>query len=190
MEVVVDVALAACFAGYLFLTTARQIQRILLGSFRTRALASRWALLLTAGRTLSLPSFTFFSHPPAFDLRVFGRIQQVDNAYSIWTPVSYRHPGWARALWNPDRKRQKVVLDAAAQLLRDVDIYLRSGSGHVQALPEYRLLADASAKACGAHAEVVQFLICEVSIAREQVSPRVIFISSLERLSASHCCTS
>ena len=178
----VNTTVQVALAGYLFLSFMRQLARIV-DLHGGRYSNNRVVNFLVGKRVWNrwpLPIFTFFSNPPLSDLRVCARGVDAFDHYTPWQCIKYRHPGFIRCLWNPDRRRQKVVMETAIQFLKKLTNDLEQGKDDFLSADEYCLLVMASMAHVTEDATAWQFLLCRVFVDEKPSAPEILFISRVE----------
>ena len=178
----VGAGFAVALAFYFLVILLRQTSRIMVFIGQGQA-KNRFARVICGKHIWNqwpLPVFTYFSHLPDFDLRVFSRQINAMGDYSSWQQAGYRHPGVLRWLFNPDRRRAKVLKDAAAVLLINIRADIQAGAERFLASAEYKLLINSAARRDLDPSSRCQFLICRVFIADLDREPEILFISRAE----------
>jgi hypothetical protein len=67
---------------------------------------------------LYVPSWTFFSWIPTFDIHVLIRDQLIGGEFTPWRRVTYARRAPLRWIWNPDRRRASALSTLAYQVVR------------------------------------------------------------------------
>src|SRR5207249_4775889 len=87
-----------------------------------------------------IPLWTFFApNPGVSDYYILFRDRLVNGSLTCWreVPLSLSR-GWSRAVWHPDRRRRKALMDLASAL---VQFAQKSELGVTLTIP-YLLLLD------------------------------------------------
>ncbi len=100
-----DVAVVSLLAGWLLASAAAQLP------WRVSRWIRRWDV---AGL---IPSFSFFApNPASSDCHLLYRHVLADGRVTCWTSAFVWKPVPWRAVWNPDRRAEKVISDATGSL--------------------------------------------------------------------------
>lgn len=130
-----------------------------------------------------LPSWAFFAPKPAYH-DVFLLVRELGADGSLGALRVVRGPAerrWLHALWNPDKRPQRVLEDAA-QAVRRLRRWAASEEVVSTSIPYLLLLHDATRGCTGNGARALQFIIVETS-GREEKRIWISFVSGFHRLS-------
>ncbi|HEY2390045.1 MAG TPA: hypothetical protein VGK22_02630 [Candidatus Angelobacter sp.] len=177
------IGFTAALAFYFLLIFLRQASRIT-GLLANPAQSKGRLVRAICGKRIwndwPLPVFTYFSHLPDVDLRVFSRQISALGNYSLWQSAGYRNPGVMRWLFNPDRRRAKIIKDTAAMLVYKISLDIAAGEEHFLVSPEYKLLVNSAARWDLDPSSLCQFLICHESVSDLDREPEILFVSRVE----------
>ena len=135
-----------------------------------------------------VPTWTFFAPlPVAVDYHVFYRDYARDGAISAWQELhlGQREPGALAAIWNPDRRIDKALIDLSQALITSSQHTKRHNEAlHflVLSLPYLIILSLVAQAPPGAEATARQFMIAETCGALADVPARVLFRSAVHAL--------
>jgi hypothetical protein len=110
--------IVGALAIFFFLSVLTQVSRI--GGIRSRALAASVLKRLPCRSWRAFPSWTFFSYVPDHDIRLLFRDELIDSQLTPWNLVYFDRNTAIKSLWNPDRRRQKAVIDLAGSLVSQI----------------------------------------------------------------------
>jgi hypothetical protein len=129
-------------------------------------------------RCLYLPMWTFFSWVPEANVTLLIRDRLVDGQLTPWRAVNYIYSPWARFLWNPDRRREKAVLQLSVYLVSILGRQTDPQAGHIFSLPSYcTLLHYCVGISPSALSVSRQFVIVKRYFANKLWSSEICFIS-------------
>ncbi len=144
-----------------------------------------------------IPNFSFFAPKPLEnDYHLVIRCKYRDGEISNWVELPYceKRRAWS-PLWNPDRRRQKALIDSCSMLMRYIGA-LREGLAKTKtknqrknpvlavqtSLPYLNLLNHVSLLQDHPEAVAVQFAVLSDPGPLLDQKSRVMFMSSLHRL--------
>jgi len=178
----IGIAFTAALGFYFLLIFLRQTSAIM--ALTSQGQEKSWLFGVIWGKRIwnkwPIPVFTYFSRLQDVDLRVFSRQISALGDYAPWQSSGYRNPGVMRWLFNPDRRRAKVLKKAAAVLLTKIRNDIEAGEEHFLASSEYKLLINSAARGDLGPSCRCQFLICRVFVVELDREPEILFISRAE----------
>ncbi|MFD5817747.1 hypothetical protein [Streptomyces sp. NPDC127038] len=147
---------------------------------------SRWATRIRKYDVFALiPRWTFFAPTPGMqDFVLLHRDRTPDGRLTQWRELTGAAAGARplRAVWNPDRRHSKALLDASQNLLQLASQGRRPEEIELSA-PYLALLAHVSAQPRPEEPDATQFaLVVQKSSALEEAVPAVAFVSSLHAI--------
>jgi hypothetical protein len=106
---------------YFVFSALRQLAIIIQLSLSPDQTVPRWKRVLLKGwfwnKSRLFPVFTFFGHLPEIEVHLLFRDKLANQQMTPWKQVDYEFNPVIRWLWNPDRRRQKALVDLTGTLL-------------------------------------------------------------------------
>lgn len=133
-----------------------------------------------------IPTWTLFSHPPEFDLRLFIRDRGIGGESSPWRLIHGVQPSPLRFIWNPVRRRHKAEFEMLLSLIKLIIKAIGNGDEDLRGVfesPLYKMIASyTSSIAAGPFASERQFLLLQEFPPHKGGRTEVLFISPLSPL--------
>jgi hypothetical protein len=169
-----DLAASAALTGWIAVTALSQHPNRTFDRFRRRD---------TLG--VVIPNWRFFAPEPAIhDFRVLHRYLRADGSQTGWKECTEISPRcWRHAVWFPDRRRDKGMIDACSELI----LALQVPGLDLTTTPAYRVLRDVvavslAASVTGEPPQGFQFLLLRHTGHDEEPEPEYLFASRFEAL--------
>jgi hypothetical protein len=185
----ISVFVVCALALFFICSVLAQCSRIL-GPDHRKAIPAGWKRLLLDGNQLwnrwrAIPVFTFFSYVPDREIWLLFRDRLCNQDLTPWKTVEYECNTVWKCFWNPDRRRQKAVMDLTGALLnfmvKQEELSLSSIVSsrsfarlitYTKGLPRTRLTAER------------QFMIAATPISTGDQTVRILFISPMSPIFA------
>ena len=124
-----------------------------------------------------IPVWTFFApNPGVTDFRLLYRDKLFDGQYTPWKEVEYSDSSLFCTIWNPDKRRQKAIVDNCIFLLQDIGRNIKNKSILVST-PYLVILTYVMAMPRSSLSEYRQFLIGRTFGYHTSKEPEILFIS-------------
>ncbi len=131
---------------------------------------------------LIVPNCSFFApYPPNTDMEVLYRDKLRDGELTLWRAMRRRSIPFWKGFWNPDKRRQKILIELSLSLARNAKSHIASrSSGKAMYVSfAYVNLADYIARTA-VHVPMTsqtQFMIALSSGFDRRKQPAILFIS-------------
>ncbi|MBF0688246.1 MAG: hypothetical protein IR158_10865 [Cellulomonas sp.] len=138
------------------------------------------------GVGIVLPEWRFFApNPGVHDTHLLYRDQLEDGTLTPWRecfPAEQRR--LVQIFWHPDRRAEKVVMDAIGEIIRTLDSGILEKKEDLQVTITYLVLLNYATHGCEhpPGARRTQFLIARSTGHEDVGEPLLLFLSNLHRL--------
>jgi hypothetical protein len=137
-------------------------------------------------RGIVLPEWRFFApNPGVHDTHLLTRDQLTDGTLTPWTECFPAMPRKVRQIfWHPDRRAEKVVMDAMGEIIRVLDMDVLVKKEDLQVTITYLVLLNyvTHGRPHPDDAVRTQFLIARSTGYEENEDPLLLFLSNLHPL--------
>lgn len=174
---VADLSVTALLAGWVSVTALSQHPNRIFDRFRRHDALG-----------VAIPNWRFFAPEPAVhDFRILYRYLEADGRQTEWVESTAISPrGWRQAVWFPDRRRDKGLIDICNELIT----HLKVAGLDLTTTPAYRVLRDFVAvtladQHVGPPPRGFQFLVLRHTGHDEEPDPEYMFASRFEAFPSS-----